>query len=399
MLSKEVLGIRHSTVDTIVRFTEDLYKNLNNGQISIAVYIDLRKAFDTVNHQILLKKLRLLGICGLNLNWIENYLKHRSQCTLASNICSKKAPIKCGVPQGSVLGPLLFLIYVNDMKNILLHSKHYLYADDTVIYLSGANVADVVNKLQTDLKRYGIWCKGNKLTVNTRKSNFVIYGTKSRVSKVQNLNFELHGDKLIRVPYYKYLGVYLDSNLTFNKHIDVSKKLVCHKLYLLSKIRKHINEYTSTRIFQSMIAPLIDYGNIVYSGTSVRNLDKLQSLQNRGLRICINDNQYYSTDLLHHRCKVPNLDTRLTYNLRKYMFRQKNNMELVVQREIRTRRHDAVIYETCRPNLEKYKKGAIYRGIVEWNNLDVNTRNIETFCEFKSVQKKWMLDKTLGNIP
>ena len=197
----------------------------------------------------------------------------------------------------------------------------------------------------------------------------------------------------LRVPYYKYLGVFLDTNLNFNKHIDVSKKLISHKLYLLSKIRKHINEFTATKIFQTMIAPLIDYGDIIYLGTSVKNLDKLQSLQNRGLRICINENQHFETDLLHSRCNIPKLGVRRTYNLRKYMFRQKENPDIVVQREIRTRRHDAVVFETCRPNLEKYKKGAIYRGILDWNELDVATRNIELFNNFKTVQKKWMYDQ------
>ena len=388
----------HSTIDTIVKFTENLYKNLNSGRTTIAVYIDLRKAFDTVNHHILLQKLDLLGIQGSNFEWLKNYLQDRTQCTLANNVCSSKLNISCGVPQGSVLGPLLFLTYVNDMKNVLVNSSHYLYADDTVIFISGENTIEVVNKLQVDLSRFDKWCKGNRLTVNTKKSNFVIYGTKSRVSKIHNVELELNGDKLVRVPFYKYLGVFLDTTLNFNKHIDVSKKLICHKLYLLSKIRKHITEATATRIFQSMITPLIDYGDIIYSGTSANNLDKLQSLQNRGLRVCTNENNYLSADLLHQRCKIPDLNTRRTYNLRKYMFKQKSNMNIVVQREIRTRMHDSVVYETCRPILEKYKKGAIYRGIKEWNSLDVDVRNIDSFTEFKSLQKKWMLDKTLGNI-
>ena len=196
-----------------------------------------------------------------------------------------------------------------------------------------------------------------------------------------------------RVPFYKYLGVFLDTNLNFNKHIDVSKKMICHKLYLLSKIRKYIHFNTSICNFQTMIAPLIEYGDVIYAGTSEKNLDKHQSLQNRGLRICINENQYISTEMLHQRCEVPNLEARRIYNLRKYMFRQKENQNLVVQREIRTRRHDAVIFETCRPILEKYKKGAIHRGFLEWNNFDVNIRNINSFMEFKSVQKKWMIDQ------
>ena len=388
----------HSTVDTIVRFSENIYKNINSGKITIAVYIDLRKAFDTVNHDILLQKLELLGVDGTNLSWVKNYLQNRTQYTLVNNLCSSKAKVTCGVPQGSVLGPLLFLIYVNDMQNTLLYSKHFLYADDTVIFHTGLDVDDVVSTLQEDLDRYKKWCEGNKLTVNTKKSNFVVYGTRSKVSKQKNLKFELNGDDLIKVPYYKYLGVFLDSNLNFNKHLDVSKKLICHKLYMLSRIRKYIDEITATRIFQTIIAPLIDYGDIIYAGTTCKNLDKLQSLQNRGLRICINENDHFSINTLHSRCKIPKLLDRRIYNLRKYMFKQKNNMELVIQREIRTRRHDAIIFETCRPNLEKYKKGTIYRGVMEWNELDVNTRKIDTFDEFKKIQKKFMFEKTLENI-
>ena len=141
-----------------------------------------------------------------------------------------------------------------------------------------------------------------------------------------------------------------------------------------------------------MIAPLIDYGNIIYSGTNAKNLDKPQKLQNRGLRICTNEGQNYTTDQLHHHCKVFDIPTRITYDLRKYMYKHKDNIDLVVQREIRTRRHDAVIYEACRPNLEKYKKGAIYRGVLEWNSLGPEIRNIETFQKIKNVQKQWMLD-------
>ena len=137
------------------------------------------------------------------------------------------------------------------------------------------------------------------------------------------MKFELNGDILIQVAYYKYLGVFLDSNLTFNKHVDVSKKLICHKLYMLSKIRKYTDEKTASKIFQSMITPLITYGDIVYTGTTIKNQDKLKSLQDRGLKICINENIQISTDILHQRCKIPSLTDRRIYNLRKYMFKQK----------------------------------------------------------------------------
>ena len=248
----------------------------------------------------------------------------------------------------------------------------------------------IMDILQADLDSYGSWCKANKLTINTKKSNFVIYGTNQKLAKIRHCNLALYNEPLIRTHNYKYLGVYLDSHLNFNVHIDKSCKLGSHKLYLLSKIRQNINQLTCARVFKTMVAPLMDYGDIIYSGTSDRKLSQIQKLQNRGLRICYDGPGYMSRVQLHQMYKVLPLKIRRKYNLRKYMFKQKENDKLVVNRYIRTRRHDAIVYETCRPNLETYKKGTIYRGIEEWNNLPVNVRNIETFTAFKEMQKKDM---------
>ena len=146
-----------------------------------------------------------------------------------------------------------------------------------------------------------------------------------------------------------------------------------------------------------MIAPLIDYGDTMYSGTSDKNLSRLQKLQNRGLRICLKNQEYVSRIQLHQLCKVSPLKLRRKYNLRKFMFKQKQNKEITINRVIRTRRHDAILFETCRPNLELYKKSSIYRGVREWNNLPVDIRRIESFDIFKKNQKNEMYDQ-LPNI-
>ena len=226
----------HTTMGTISKFTEKIYKGINEGELTIATYIDLKKAFDTVNHKILLQKLEKLGIQNNNLKWIENYLSNRSQSTLANGILSPSNAITCGVPQGSVLGPLLFLVYVNDLSNILKEAGHYLYADDTVIFKSGTNIQTVLNSLQKDLNGYWSWCNANKLTINTKKTNYVIYGTNQRVSKIRHSSLSLQNDLLQRTPSYKYLGVHIDSHLSFNTHVDNCCKIVSHKLYLLSKV-------------------------------------------------------------------------------------------------------------------------------------------------------------------
>ena len=281
-------------------------------------------------------------------------------------------------------------MYINDLGSILKFSDHFLYADDTVIYCSGENLLETTQHLQRDLDTFNIWCKGNKLTINTKKSNIVTFGTKHKLSKIREVRILLNNELLSRVPFYKYLGVYLDSTLNFNRHIDNCRKIISHKLYMLSRIRRYIVDYTAICVYKTMIAPIMDYGDIIYAGSNLNNLDKLQKLQNRGLRICTNENFYIPVILLHQRCYIPNLVTRRTCNLRKYMYKQQNNVDIVVNRNIRTRRHDATVYETCIPMLEKYKKGTIYRGIHEWNNLPVEIRNIGTFNSFKCNQKAWM---------
>ena len=189
----------HSTTDTIVKFTENLYKNINQGLVTVAAYKDLRKAFDTVNHTILLEKLSKVGIKGTTWNWVNDYLLNRTQCVIANNYRSRNHNVTCGVPQGSVLGPLLFLVYINDLNTVLNFSGHYLYADDTVLFSTGVNQVVIENRLQAELNKFESWCKCNKLTVNIKKSNIVVYGTSSRVAKVKDLTLVLNNEKLIRV--------------------------------------------------------------------------------------------------------------------------------------------------------------------------------------------------------
>ena len=136
-------------------------------------------------------------------------LSDRTQCVVANNCTSLNANVTCGVPQGSVLGPLLFLTYINDLGSTLTNSDHFLYADDTVIYSSGSNQRQITHNLQLDLNNFHSWCQGNKLTINTKKSNIVTFGTKHKINKSQDIKLYLNNEKLDRVPCYKYLGVYL----------------------------------------------------------------------------------------------------------------------------------------------------------------------------------------------
>ena len=161
----------HSTSNTTACFLNDIYKAMNDNKVLIARYIDAMKAFDTVNHTLLLQKAEQYGIKGLTLSWLKNYLTDRYQCTLANNVISGKMLITCGVPQGSVCGPLLFLLYIMIIiAKVLKYCKVSLYVDDTVIYIAHSNLKAALELLQCDLNYMSSWCERNKLTINSKKN-------------------------------------------------------------------------------------------------------------------------------------------------------------------------------------------------------------------------------------
>ena len=183
-LSEKQNGFRKncSTLNSIVNLTNDVFESINNGEYTIAAFIDLKKAFDTVNHKILLKKLYYAGIRNNTWKWIENYLHNRVQKTFCNGIKSENGYVTFGVPQGSILGPLFFLIYINDIQNVLDNNSYQLYADNTVIYCSNKSKDLAENKLQNLIEKFSKWCSQNALTINIKKTKVMAFGTRSKIN-------------------------------------------------------------------------------------------------------------------------------------------------------------------------------------------------------------------------
>ena len=185
-----------------------------------------------VNHQILLKKIAKFGITGKLYKWLGDYLTGRKQCTLAYDIVSNYNDITYSVPQGSVLGPLLFLMYINDISSVVNNSKISMYADNAVVYISHSTLNTAIHLIQSDLDRVYAWCFSNKLTINCKKTKFCLFGMRSSINKsnLQDKRISLSNQILERVCSYKYLGLILDEHLTYNKHVKEMTRLVSHNL-------------------------------------------------------------------------------------------------------------------------------------------------------------------------
>ena len=188
----------------------------------MAIFLDLAKAFNSVNHKLLLKKLKNVGIRGNLLRWITSYLDNRNQLVRNSLMCSDKYKVKSGVPQGSVLGPTIFLLYINDIKHLNLKSQINLFADDTMIYSSNKNSTDLITQIQEDLDTVTNWCTYNKLCLNAKKTNALCFSTsfKRHLNLTQIPRLRLLGHDIEYKETCDYLGIRLDYKLNMNSFLQ-----------------------------------------------------------------------------------------------------------------------------------------------------------------------------------
>jgi hypothetical protein len=221
-MNKNQYGFRkgHSTINAVSKFTYDTLHALDSGNYNLSVFLDLSKAFDTINHSLLCKKLSHYGIRGVALGWFRSYLTERKQYVSYKGTDSKLYPIICGVPQGSVLGPLLFIIYSNDLPGSLRCTTCILFADDTTIYVSGKNITELYKLVNQDIALLAEWFKVNKLSLNISKTHHVLF---SKTKNVKSDTYVLKLDNTIinRVKCVKFLGLLIDENLNWHEHIDI----------------------------------------------------------------------------------------------------------------------------------------------------------------------------------
>ena len=213
------------------------------------------------------------------MKWLESYLTNRTQSTNVNGVTSKLQKIEYGVPQGSLLGPLLFILYVNDVSRVIEHCSLSLYADDTAVYVHGANTDIIQQKLQSDLNNIANWLLSNKLCINARKCKILNIATLQHRTRNQPLNIHIKGEELEVVDHYKYLGYWLDGTLSFNVHVSKSISKINKRLGFIRNSVKLLDSNYSLMLYKCLVLPLIDYGDVLHHCANQDNLTQLQIIQ------------------------------------------------------------------------------------------------------------------------
>ena len=274
---------KHSTNHALLSIVEKIRNNMDNGIFSCGVFVDLEKAFDTVKHSILLRKLHHYGIRGKGNDWITSYLSNRTQSVSVNGATSEMSNVTCGVPQGSILGPLLFIIYINDMHRTLSNCSVYHFADDTNLIFSHKDPSKITREVNRELEILYDWLCASRLSLNVGKTEFTIFRPPS-ASLTNRITLTLAGTKIFESLKVKYLGIILDSRLTWKIHIDELCKKLGRTVGMLFKIRYHCNKKVLRSLYFSLFESHLSYGLPVWGSAKQTLIQKLFILQKKAIR-------------------------------------------------------------------------------------------------------------------
>ena len=298
----------YSTNHALISLNEDLKSCRDNGGFTAGIFIDLEKAFDTVNHKILSDKLLYYGFRGVTHKLLMSFLSNRSQYVSIHGFDSNILPTKCGVPQGSTLGPILFLLYINDLRFSLKNTSSNHFADDTCIIYAN-NFPNLKMKtfetvLNTELKSTAEWLKSNRLSLNEKKSKLLIYHSKRKKIDYKSFSIKLNNVKLNPELNVKYLGMLIDKFLSWDDHIHNLGKTLSRSNGILSKLRHYLPKETLISVYYATFHSYLIYGCLNWSQANATSIEKINILQKKCLRI-INFAPYNShSPPLFKQCKI-----------------------------------------------------------------------------------------------
>ena len=392
----------HSTDHALLDLTEDIRQAIDKNNFACGIFIDLQKAFDTVDHDILLKKLEHYGIRGISNDWFRSYLKNRKQLVSISGVESHLANMDFGVPQGSVLGPLLFLIYINDLHNAIKFCTTRHFADDTNLLIYNKSLKQLQKDLNYDLRLLCRWLKANKISLNCGKTELIIFRHPNKQVNYK-LKIKINGTKLIPSHQVKYLGIVLDPHLNWSHHTNGLASKLTRAAGMLAKIRHFVPKNTLRSIYFGIFSSLLTYGSQIWGQYSNQHIKRLQKIQNKAIRIINFSNYNDSVDPLYYKSKILKLSDHV--RLKNFLFVHNslnNNLPSPLKNsfKLNTENHSHTTRSTFQNKMALpeartliYGLNSIkYRSVAEWN-LMVNDSILENL-HLKSIS---VCKKTITN--
>ena len=349
---------KYSTNHSLLSIVESLRDNLDNKTFSCGVFVDLEKAFDTVNHSILLKKLEYYGIRQLSNKWLYSYLTDRFQKVSLNGSSSEYCKITCGVPQGSILGPLLFLLYINDMHKSIRHSLVHHFADDTNLLCSHKDPKVLRKRMNEDLKYLFTWLCANRLSLNVSKTEFIIFKP-PRLNLQNRITLKLNGTTIYESKQIKYLGLLLDERLTWKAHIIELRKKLARAVGILYKLKGNCPDNILKSIYFSLFHSHISYGLLVWGNASNFLTDPIFRLQKKAIRIITNSDYLAKTSPLFKHLNILKLNDLIEHKLACLMWEYDHNSLPESLCELFTYVSNVHRYNTRMSNKDKLYEGNV----------------------------------------
>ena len=311
ILYKHQFGFRekHSTYMALLVLMDKIINAIEANKFTIGIFLDFSKAFDTVNHEILLRKLDIYGIRGVANDWVRSYLNNRKQFVTVNGVKSKTMSIECGVPQGSILGPLLFLVYINDLATISNNMEMIMFADDSNFFATGKNIEDLSKKINSEINNITDWLQANRLSLNIKKTNFMIFSPHPR-QVTPKITIKISNQPISQIEECRFLGVMIDSKLSWKSHIKHVTSKVAKSVGILGKARKVLGRKTLETLYYTMIYPYLLYCNIIWGNCNANTIWPIFKLQKMAVRLIMNVPRRESTSQYFkklHLVKVPDL--------------------------------------------------------------------------------------------
>ena len=406
ILYQRQFGFRQgfSTYMALLEFTNKISQAFENREFLVGVFLDLSKAFDCINHRILLQKLQCYGIRGVCLKWFYSYLYNQKQYTTIDGFNSDLSKVSVGVPQGSVLGPLLFILFINDLHSVSAQLFSVIFADDTNFFVSGNNESEINNILNIELSKIYRWFSCNKLMINLEKTCYMIFKPKNKIIDENKLQLYMHTFRLRKVTQTKFLGVIIDERLTWKEHInDICCKL-SKSVGALYRLKQFIPKQILLTLYNTMILPYITYCNIVWGHCAIYLTNRILILQKRAVRIISNSHPLTKTTPLFHKYSILRVTEICEIQTANFMFlffkgNLPNTFSDILSYDSPAYRCNTRSSTNLRLPLMKYNFSHTtikYTGPKCWNHIPANLKTCTTLSSFKRKYKSFIFNRHTG---